>query len=166
MAQDSSMVDLQAAARAKLAADPAFDAVPVLTESLKDVESELLRALGPQTTGASGVVAIVITPKFKVSSPNVPGPWFDKVRLVVRIMENVTVNQQPGGTGKPALMLVRAAARVLHQYFEAGIFAPLSVLDAVLVPDHDTENGAGGNLIYDLNLETSLNDLPGVNLAE
>ena len=166
MAQDSSMVDLQAKARAKLAADPAFDSVPVLTESLKDVESELLRALGPQTTGASGVVCIVITPKFKVSSPNVPGPWFDKVRLVVRIMENVTVNQQPGGTMKPALMLVRAAARVLHQYFEAGIFAPLSVLDAVLVPDHDTENGAGGTLIYDLNLETSLNDLPGVNLAE
>ena len=102
----SLLVSLQQQCTNRLQSDSLFANVPVLTERIGDLQSEINTALGPLgsgATGKTGLVAIVLTPTADVNFDNLFGPFFDDIRIIVRVIENVTVNEDPTtGTNVPA----------------------------------------------------------------
>lgn len=124
--------------------------VPVLTERLKDVESEIERALGglTATDSKAGLCVIVVTPQVKASKPNLPGPYFDQCAIVARVVERVAVNTGPGGTGIAAWTAARSVAKALH-HKRTSDTKPIIVTDIRLVADPDS-------LIYDVIGRTEL----------
>src|ERR1700676_4623414 len=104
----SFLAQLQQQCADRLLSDPLFANVPVLTERIKDIESEIDRALGPfnERGGRNGLVAVLLTPTANVNFENVFGPFFDEIKIVVRVIENVPVNQDPAtGSNIPAAEL-------------------------------------------------------------
>jgi hypothetical protein len=129
----------------KQAADSAnLGDVPILTEQMQDIENEILRAIGPLTeqNAKSGVCIIVLTPRARASKPNLPGPYFDNVRIVGRVVENVTVNQSGTGTKKPASQVAEYLANAWHRKILSN-GKVLVVTEISIVPDES-------NLIYDV----------------
>jgi hypothetical protein len=115
----SLLSQLQQQCADRLQADPLFANVPVLTERIADIESEIDRALGPLNAqgGKTGLVAILLTPTANVSFENVFGPFFDDIKIVVRVIENVPVNQDPGtGTNVPAADAAEKICALLHHF--------------------------------------------------
>jgi hypothetical protein len=92
------LTSIQTAIKAKLETLEYFTGVKVFTEQLADVE----QALQIELEEASGLAVIVLTPGADVNHPNLPGPYFDNVRVVVQVVEHVTLNQGAGGTRKAA----------------------------------------------------------------
>lgn len=128
---------LQADCQKHLAETPYFADVPVLYERVKDIENEISRALAPYEGqgGASGVCVIILTPRLKVLHPNIPGPCFEHVTIVARVLENVIVNQSDGGTKKPALAVALEVARHLHHYTRTGFYECINIEEVGMVAD-------------------------------
>jgi hypothetical protein len=119
-----------------------FAPMPIITEKQKDIENEIDRALG----SLGGVCVIVLTPRANVSHTNLPGPHFDDVAVVVRIIENVLVNQSEAGTKIPASAVAEQVAANLHHLHTASNKIVLcQQLGLVADPD---------NLIYDVTFKT------------
>jgi len=119
-----------------------FAPMPIITEKLQDIENEIARALG----SLGGVCVIVVTPRARVGTPNLPGPQFDDVDIVVRVIENVIVNQSATGTKIPASAVAEQVAANLHHVHTAS--GKIILCQQMgLVPDPD-------NLIYDVNFKT------------
>lgn len=137
------LAEVQDSLSGLLKQSPFFARIPIFTEKLKDIENEIDTALGSL---AGGACVVVITPKATVTKPNLPGPYFDDVVIVVRILENVLINQSPEGTQVPASALAEGVAHALHLQHTGGgkiiICAGLSI-----VPDE-------ANLIYDVTFKT------------
>lgn len=125
-----------------LVADPRFALVKVLTENIKDIDNEMEISLGPEPVvsgGPYGIVALVLTPTADVSWANVPGPYFDKINVVVDIWENVITNRAPGGTQLACQDAIEAACNIIHQSYPTACNAPIvSVSPSIrIVPDPD-----------------------------
>jgi len=129
--------------KALLGADPFFQRIPIFTEKQKDIESEIERALG---TLEGGACIIVVTPSANVTNPNIPGPYFDDVPIVIRVVENVLINQGNGGTNIPASAIAEQVAHACHHCLTVHGKTIVCVRLA-LVPDDD-------NLIYDVTFKT------------
>src|SRR6266481_3234078 len=89
-----------------LANDPYFVDVPIITEFSKDIASDINQALGYLTAGGTakaGICIVIVTPTADTLSVDTAGPYFDKIRMVARVIENVPINQSTAGTGKRAL---------------------------------------------------------------
>jgi hypothetical protein len=131
----SSIIEtLQQECADRLAALPYFAHIPVLVETLKDLQSEYQRALGPLqvTGGKSGAVVTLGTPTANVNWTELGGPFFDDIPLTVEVRENRAVNQDPAmGTLQSALAICEQVAAALTQFF------PLSATGPV-VPRHPT----------------------------
>jgi hypothetical protein len=115
----SLLTSLQQQCADRLLADPFFANVPVLTERVRDIESEIARALGPfnEQGGKTGLVAIILTPTASVNFENVFGPFFDDIKIIVRVVENVPVNQDPNtGTNIPAADAAEKICSLLHHF--------------------------------------------------
>jgi hypothetical protein len=115
----SLLTSLQQQCADRLLADPFFANVPVLTERIRDIESEITAALGPLNGqgGKTGLVAIILTPTASVNFENVFGPFFDDIKIVVRIVENVPVNQDPDtGTNISAADAAEKICALLHHF--------------------------------------------------
>src|SRR6185312_11259883 len=100
----SILATIQQQCADRLLADPFFATVPVLTESIGDLDNEIAVALGPLggEGGKSGLVVVIRTPTANVHFGNVFGPFFDEIKIIARITENVTVNRDPDtGTNIP-----------------------------------------------------------------
>lgn len=111
-----------------LTADPRFALMTVLTENLKDVDSEMDICIGPEPRvdgGPYGIVALVLTPQADVDWANVFGPFFDKISVVVDIWENVQTNRAPGGTQLPCQDAIENAVNVLHQSYPTAVNGPI-----------------------------------------
>src|SRR5260370_30145595 len=108
-----------------------FGNVPEVTEGIKDNGSEIDRALGPlkERGGRNGLVAVLLTPTANVNFENVFGPFFDEIKIVVRVIENVPVNQDPDtGSNIPAAELAERICALLHH------FQPDSAAGPVIAP--------------------------------
>ena len=103
------VVLLQEAIAERLRAHPSFARVPVIVEDVGDIEKQIEIALG-----GLGVFALVMTPSMPVPHPNLPGPTFNGIRVVIRCSEIPMVNRGPGGNGLSAGFLAREAMRRLH----------------------------------------------------
>src|SRR4051812_32367390 len=90
--------DLQQGIADTLVADSYFTNVPVVTENVKEITSMIQQAISK-----IGVCCIVITPSASIASPDYPKPYYDNVRIVVRVFEQPTLNRGTNGLNKPAL---------------------------------------------------------------
>jgi hypothetical protein len=125
----SILSQLQQECADRLLSDSLFAHIPVLTERIKDIESEIQRALGPFNgqAGKTGLVAILLTPTANVNFENVFGPFFDEIKIVVRLVENVPVNQDPNsGTNIPAAQAAEAVCNLLHHFKPDGANGPIT----------------------------------------
>jgi hypothetical protein len=149
----SILSQLQQQCADRLLADPMFADVCVLTERIKDIESEIQRALGPwnEQGGKTGLVAIVLTPTANVNFENVFGPFFDDIRIAVRVIENVPVNQDPNtGTNVPAAEAAERVCNLLHLFMPDGASGPITAQKPTISLGNDPNN-----LSYDCRFKTS-----------
>jgi hypothetical protein len=147
-----------------IATDPLFTMVPVISADPGDLVTEINAALQ-----AIGLGVLVLPATFRATKPNmaVPipgtslrGPFFDKVRLVVQVLENSAVWRAPTNplypnqpTAQNVAMLVSAA---LHWFAPAGINERFICNSVDWIRDTDDsglniwhiEFSAGGGIAY------------------
>ena len=103
-----------------LANDPYFVDIPILTEFSKDIASDLNQALSVGLTGGTGkagICLVIVTPLAQASFADQPGPYFDHIKMVARVIENVAINQNPAsGTGKRALDVAEYIHAVMRDF--------------------------------------------------
>ncbi len=149
----SLLSQLQQECADRLQSDPLFANVPVLTERIKDIESEIERALGPlnEQGGKTGLVAILLTPTANVNFENVFGPFFDEVKIVTRVVENVPVNQDPNtGTNIAAAELAEKICALLHHFQPDSATGPVVAQKPTIALANDPNH-----LSYDCRFRTS-----------
>jgi len=137
----------------RIQSDPLFATIPVLTERIKDIESEIDRALGPlnQADGKTGIVAIVLTPTANANFDNVFGPFFDDIRIVVRVIENVPINQDPNtGTNVAAAEAAEKICALLHHFYPDAANGPVVAQKPSIALGNDPNN-----LSYDCRFKTA-----------
>lgn len=121
MSEADPLLNLQAAAAARLEGDPWFTPaapakpVKVVTERLGDLDSQIEAAVS-----TLGVCASVMTPSGQLSDGNIPALDFDRVDLVVQVSETPIINQGPSGAQKSALEVVVRVMRLLHHFVPPG----------------------------------------------
>lgn len=149
----SILSQLQQQCADRLQADPLFANVPVLTERIKDIESEIDRALGPlnEQGGKTGLVAIILTPTANANFENVFGPFFDDIKIVVRVIENVPINQDRNtGTNISAAQAAERACNLLHHFMPDSASGPITAQKPTISLGNDPSH-----LSYDCRFKTS-----------
>ena len=149
----SILSQLQQQCADRLQADPLFAHVPVLTERIADIESEIDRALGPlnEQGGKTGLVAVLLTPTANVNFENVFGPFFDDIKIVVRVIENVPINQDPDtGTNVPAADAAEKICALLHHFQPDNATGPVLAHKPTITLGNDPNH-----LSYDCLFKTS-----------
>ena len=139
----SILSQLQQQCADRLQSDPLFAQVPVLTERIRDIQSEIDRALGPlnEQGGKTGLVVILLTPTANVNFENVFGPFFDDIKIVARVVENVPINQDPNtGTNIPAAEAAERICGLLHHFMPDSANGPITAHKPTITlgndPDH------------------------------
>jgi len=140
----SILAQIQAECANALSSDAYFANVQVVTQAIQDLGSVIDQALA-----SLGVCAILIVPTAAVKWPNQPGPYFEEIKIIVRVVENVTVNQNTsgGGTGKGALEVAEYVCAVLHHFPPGSLSEVLNCESIALVADPE-------RLIYDVAFST------------
>ncbi len=130
-----AFAQLQESVASALREDRYFSDIRVITERTHDLENEIQRGLSglAKFGDAAGIVAIVVTPRGKVGKPNLSGPHFDDVTVIVRVLENVNVNMGKIGTKKPASECAEVIASILHHLMIPGFHASLNIEDVGIV---------------------------------
>jgi hypothetical protein len=149
----SILSQLQQQCADRLQSDPAFADVRVLTERIADIESEIERGLGPlnEQGGKTGLVAILLTPTASVNFENVFGPFFDEIKIVVRVIENVPINQDPNsGTNFPAADAAEKICSLLHHFQPDSANGPVLAQTPAISLGNDPNH-----LSYDCMFKTS-----------
>lgn len=149
----SILSQLQQQCADRLQTDPLFANIPVLTERIKDIESEIDRALGPlnEQGGKTGLVAIILTPSANATFENVFGPFFDEIKVVVRVIENVPINQDPNtGTNIPAAEAAERICNLLHHFLPDSANGPITAQKPTISLGNDPTH-----LSYDCRFRTS-----------
>lgn len=128
---------LQQAVQARLESDGFFSDIEILLEDVHDIENEIERSVQKAT---GGVCVIVLTTKLNTSGnfAQVTAPYWDRVEVVVQVVEYPTINRADSGTGKPAIEVAENVARLLCLPFKPDpATAPFTPLDPTLtlVPD-------------------------------
>jgi hypothetical protein len=149
----SILSQLQQQCADRLQSDPLFAHVRVLTERVADIESEIDRALGPlnEQGGKTGLVAVLLTPTANVNFENVFGPFFDDIKIVVRVIENVPINQDPDtGTNVPAADAAERVCALLHHFQPDNATGPVLAHKPTITLGNDPNH-----LSYDCLFKTS-----------
>ena len=109
--------------------------IPIFTERVKNLESEVERALA----SGSGMYIAVLTPSAVVGSPNVPGPHFDDVRVVVSVLANPLLSDGIAGPSLDCSTVAEVIAKTLHRV--AALQGKVFLCQAIrLVPDPELVN--------------------------
>lgn len=144
------LTELQEQASALLSAHAFFTpeagtAIPVLTEKLKDIESEI-----ELKVSSIGACVLIVTPSASIQYRNSPGPELSSVTLVARVIELPTINAS--GSGQPAAYIAQIVAQLLHLWrpsIDGADNAPLVCTGIDLANDPRA-------LSYDVTFETSI----------
>ncbi len=147
------LTSLQQQCADRLLSDPLFANVAVLTERIRDIESEIARALGPlnEQGGKNGLVAIILTPTASVNFENLFGPFFDDIKIVVRVIENVPINQDTNtGTNIPAADAAEKICALLHHFQPDSANGPILAQKPGITLGNDPNH-----LSYDCRFKTS-----------
>jgi hypothetical protein len=129
-----------------LRADPYFSNIPVLAEDLGDPAN----AIDTYLTKRGGIGVMIMTPKANVTSPNLPGPYFEGIIFIASVWENVALNRAAdgSGTGKAALAVAEVIAALLHHHSPAGIAETLTPLTPTIALVPRTEPYLAYNILY------------------
>jgi hypothetical protein len=100
-----------------------FANIPVLIKVSTEIQSGILAGTYP----AGGLAILIGGFSARNPNPNTPGPYFDDARLMVDVLEQVTINQSKGGPDVDEVG--ETAMRLLHQ------FAPMGANEAAWVSD-------------------------------
>ncbi len=144
----SLLSSIQAECAAHLAAQSFFSttpAIPILTERLKDISSQIDTALG-----SLGLCVLVSTPLAQKVNNNTKGLLFEEVNVVVRVFENPTLNslRYPSDEKIPASDVAEAVAWHLKGFKAGGQGGALVLQNIVIGDDPDA-------LAYDVTLKLS-----------
>lgn len=149
----SVLVSIQQQCADALAGDPFFAHIPILTEKLNDIASDMEKSLEAATAGGgkSGAFVLAATPTANVNWGNVGGPFFDDIKLLFMVMENVPVNQDPAcGTLKAALDIAEEICAILHQFYPTGANGPI----IAVTPTIELITNESSNLTYGVHFRT------------
>ncbi len=138
MSAESTLTDAQTELAARIASDPYFVDIPVLTDRKADLATTIQKNLGTITTkgGKIGLAVIVMQPVASVTSGNLPIPRM-MMDLTVRVLENVLINSGANGTGKPAANVARKLVDILHLYRADGLIGMLQPKPQTIIPVED-----------------------------
>lgn len=146
---DISLVDdltkLQEQIADRLRSDPFFSDVQVVVENLGDVENLINQAIAE----AGGIYVLVMTPAAKVTEPNIPGPFFSQVDVVIRCGELPQINRSELGRNKSANMLAVRVLNRLHHWTDDTRGACLYAIGIEPAPGPENE------ITFDATLRTS-----------
>ena len=144
----SVLKGIQQAVVDRLSSEQYFSNIPVLSENLGDIEAAIQTAIAKL-----GVCVIVVTPTASAAFPDYLKAYFDKITIVCRCVENVTLNRSAAGTRKPASDVAEMVAAILHNYEPTGISENI-FLDTPSISI--APNGGVGKLLsYDVRLRTA-----------
>jgi hypothetical protein len=132
------LTNLQEDLAARLAADEFFVDVPVFTQCKKDIAKEVAQKLGLLTgkSGKNGSCVVMMSPVASMGHIDAMVTQLD-VKLSVRVLENVTLNQGSNGTQKAALTVAVRILEVLRFYQSQGLSAPLEADDPTILEVED-----------------------------
>lgn len=160
----SKLQTLQQSVADHLSASPFFaDAnIAILTERIGNIEFSI-----NSRVEAIGLCVIVVTPTANVTYGNAPGPYFDNIRIVCRVLESVVTNK----TGITALAAAEEIVRLLHHFapndadhltavtptialgndpdflsYDCGFSASLTVTEAAETVDNVVITNSGGSI--------------------
>lgn len=169
----STLTQLQRAIADRLSADPLFSearhlsdgsylSIPVFCEDVGDVQEEINKIF--PKLGIGCVIAIVSATPGK---PNIRGPYFTRIKFILRIGENVLLNRgtraRPSASGTliSGSEVGERAHALLHQWTPDNLSAPILSVDMVQrspggkIAGWDCEYETQGGLTYVLpELET------------
>jgi hypothetical protein len=107
----SVLRNLQASVVSRLASQPFLAGVSIIQDNQLDILNTIQTALSKL-----GVCIVVTTPTASVCSPNSPRPYFEKVNLICRCIENPTINRSKTGLGLTAYDVSEFCAICLHSW--------------------------------------------------
>jgi hypothetical protein len=117
MSENLDILDrLQADVTAILKAVPDLADAAIFSDNEGDIESEVVKKLGPLNAGEGGkrgLCGIVLAPETEEAEPNTPGPQMN-ARIDIQFIENVTVNRGSAGTGVRAATAAATALNALQ----------------------------------------------------
>lgn len=160
-ASGSKILAIQQDTVDRLIADPFFQYIPVIPQDRKDIANEITRSLAALAgqNGKNGVCVVAIAPHANVNKEyqSASGPFFNRIFLLYRVLENRLVNEGANGTGIRALEIAEKITNRLHQYLPAGCVNPLTVTEPTITLGNDPNY-----VSYDVLLWTSagLTDVP------
>lgn len=133
------LLNVQDDAAARLAADPFFSDIKILTERKGVVASDIERALGTMNSqgGKVGAVCIVLMPEVETPRGEEPGPGMELL-LDVQVLEKPLINLSSSGTGKTAEEIAMRVTRLLHRFW-AGNYG--GMLNAKGIQANGVEDG-------------------------
>ncbi|MDR2463701.1 MAG: hypothetical protein LBD30_07990 [Verrucomicrobiales bacterium] len=158
----SILEQLQAAAAARLGAEPEFAGVSVSVIRPRSEEEAVLIQIAIDNAlagvGGNGLAALVQMPTLSAPMPNAPGPVID-MALTVRIIENPLVS----GARRSAEDLALATLSALHHY--APRLDDLTLLNPLFADGNCLEpvDGFAGKIVYDVTVKTKYDGLAGRN---
>jgi hypothetical protein len=139
MSDDSVLEAIQNQMADVLLADPYFDSVPVIPESVGDIEREIEIALKKL-----GIAVIIVAPSAnRGKTREAPGPYYDEISINCMVTENVLINRSANGTGKHNLAVAEHVAAILHLFKPDMVSETIYCDDPtiVLVPTKTEERG-------------------------
>ncbi|MCW5557736.1 MAG: chitobiase/beta-hexosaminidase C-terminal domain-containing protein, partial [Verrucomicrobiae bacterium] len=124
----------------RLAADPFFQDIPCLWELKRDIAREIDVAMSQIGAGA-----LVITPTASVESPNLPGPFYEDIGIVVQVYSDpVLAPALPR-----AMEIAEHVASLLHHWTPASMSTPLVGEKPTIVPAQtDNPDGDGRDVRF------------------
>ena len=154
MSQTSTLRAIKNEIADRLIVEEWFRGIAVFTEEIGDIESQVAIAVG-----SIGTCVIVISPTGEVADINASGPQMSPVNIVLRVVENVIVNQSPTGTSKHAMDTLSVAMRALHLFVPHSSDSSVVGLRFKLV-EHPN------SIIYDFELSTAVMNEPNYQAVE
>lgn len=131
----SVLRSFQSSVANRLSSQPFLAGCPIVTESAQDINNMIQTALSKL-----GVCVIVVTPTAGMSSPNAPQCYFERVKLILRVVELPTINRSKTGLGLTAYDVAEFCAVALQGWspFEEGSSTVVDVNTSVIIEDVKT----------------------------
>ena len=124
----SVIISIQQEIAAAIAAVPFFSNIPVIAEVLGDLPNQYQIAMDTANAsgGKVGAIVIVHTPLANVNFPDMRGPYFDQINVVIEVGFNAELAKISGtGIGGTAMDICENVIVALCAFFPQAANGPL-----------------------------------------
>lgn len=140
----SVIISIQQEIAAAIAAVPFFSNIPVIAEVLGDLPNQYQIAMDTANAsgGKVGAIVIVHTPLANVNFPDMRGPYFDQINVVIEVGFNAELAKISGtGIGGTAMDICENVIVALCAFFPQAANGPLVPVSPTIVKQGTTEDG-------------------------